>query len=67
MRSEQRTQVVRYGRIIQQWILGLEDLDEDDVTALKNEWVNFLVPAQSEEKIEQMWQQVEEMKSSISG
>ena len=67
MRSEQRTPVVRCGRIIQQWILGLEDFDEDDVVNLKKDWVNFLVPAQSEEEINEMWQQVENMKSNISG
>ena len=67
MRSEQRIQAVRCGRIIQQWILGLEDFDESDVIDIKKEWANFLVPAQSEEKIDQMWHQVEQMKASISG
>ena len=67
MRSEQRTPAVRCGRIIQQWILGLEDFDEDYVVNLKKDWANFLVPAQSEESVNEMWQQVEEMKSAISG
>ncbi len=67
MRSEQRTQAVRCGQIIQQWILGLEDFDENDVLDLKNEWVNFLVPAQTEERVNEMWQQVEDMKTAISG
>ena len=67
MRSEQRTPAVRCGRLIQQWILGLEDFDEDDVVNLKKDWANFLVPAQSEESVNEMWQQVEEMKSAISG
>ena len=67
MRSEQRADAVRCGRIIQQWILGIEDFDESDVMELKKEWVNFLVPAQSEERINEMWKQVEDMKSNISG
>ena len=67
MRSEQRADAVRCGQIIQQWILGLEDFDENDVLDLKNEWVNFLVPAQIEERVNEMWQQVEDMKSAISG
>lgn len=67
MRSEQRTDAVRCGRIIQQWILGIENFDEDDVMELKNEWANFLVPAQTEERVNEMWQQVEEMKTTISG
>ena len=66
MRNEERIPAVRCGRIIQQWILGVEDFDESDVIDIKNEWANFLVPAQSEGKIEQMWQRVEEMKTSIS-
>ncbi len=67
MRSEQRTQAVRCGQIIQQWILGIENFDDDDVIYLKNEWANFLVPAQTEERVNEMWQQVEEMKTAISG
>ncbi len=67
MRSEERTKVVRCGRIIQQWILGLEEFDKTDVERLKGDWAAFLTPAQSKEKIDQMWQKVEEMKSSISG
>ena len=67
MRSEQRADAVRCGRIIQQWILGIEDFDESNVMELKKEWVNFLVPAQSEERINEMWKQVEDMKSNISG
>ena len=67
MRSEERIPAVRCGRIIQQWILGLEDFDESDVMDLKKQWINFLVPAQPEERINEMWQQLEDMKSSISG
>ena len=67
MRSEERAKAVRCGRIIQQWSLGLEEFDESDVIDLKKEWANFLVPAQSEEKIDQMWHQVEQMKATISG
>jgi len=67
MRNEQRNPAVRCGRIIQQWILGLEELDESGVESLKRDWAGFLIPAQSEEKIDMMWQQVEKMKSSISG
>jgi DGQHR domain-containing protein len=67
MRNEQRIPAVRCGRLIQQWILGLEDFDESDIINLKKEWASLLIPAQSEEKINMMWQQVEEMKVSISG
>ena len=66
MRSEERTKAVRCGRIIQQWIFGLEDEDTDFAEDLKNQWQNFLIPAQSEETVEELWQQVKDRKSAIS-
>lgn len=67
MRNEQRLDAVRCGRIIQQWILGVEEFDEDDVIELKKEWMTILVPAQTEETANEMWQKVEDMKTLISG
>ena len=66
MRSEERTKAVRCGRIIQQWILGLEDEDRDFAENLKNQWRNFLIPAQSEETVNEFWQQIEDRKSALS-
>lgn len=66
MRSEERTKAVRCGRIIQQWILGLEDEDTDFAENLKNQWKSFLIPAQSEETVDELWQQIEDKKSSMS-
>ena len=66
MRSEERAKAVRCGRIIQQWILGLEDEDTDFAENLKNQWKNFLIPAQSEETVDEFWQQIEDRKSAMS-
>ena len=66
MRSEERTKAVRCGRIIQQWILGLEDEDTDSVENLKNQWKSFLIPAQSAETVDELWQQIEDRKSAMS-
>ena len=66
MRSEMRAKAVRCGRIIQQWILGLEDDDKDYATHLKNQWKNFLIPAQSDEIVDELWQQVKDRKSAMS-
>lgn len=66
MRSEERVKTVRCGRIIQQWILGLEYDDTDFAENLKNQWKNFLIPAQSEETVDELWQQVEDRKSAMS-
>lgn len=67
MRSEERKEVVRCGRRIQQWVIGLDELDEKDVEQLKTDWTSFLIPPRSKEKRDQMWQQIEEMKSGIAG
>ena len=66
MRSEERTKAVRCGRIIQQWILGLEYEDEDFAKNLKEQWKNFLMSAPPEEEIDELWQQVEDRKSAMS-
>ena len=66
MRNEERIPAVRCGRIIQQWVLGLEDDDTDFSEDLKNQWKNFLIPAQSEETVEELWQQIEDRKSAMS-
>ena len=65
MRSEERAKAVLCGRIIQQWILGLEYEDEDFAENLKNQWKNFLIPAQSEETVNEFWQQIEDRKSAM--
>ena len=67
MRNETRKEAVRYGRRIQQWVIGLDALDKGGVESLKKLWESMLIPAQSPEVQDEMWQQVEEMKSAISG
>ena len=67
MRNEQRTVAIRCGRRIQQWIIGLDELDENEIKDLKELWISLLIPSQPDEKCDQMWQQVEQMKASISG
>ena len=68
MRNETRKEAIRCGRRIQQWVLGLDALDRGGVEYLRTTlWEPMLIPAQSKDKCDQMWQQVEEMKSDISG
>ncbi len=66
MRSEERATVARFGQRIQRWVIGLDELNESDVEELKTFWSEKLIPPQSEDDCNQMWQQVEEMKSTIS-
>ena len=68
MRNEERPKVVNCGSRIQQWILGLKDDNGRDFKPenLKREWKEFLKPAQSDEIIDELWQQVEDRKSALS-
>lgn len=67
MRNEQRAATIRCGRRIQQWVIGLDELDESEIKDLKELWKSLLIPSQSDEKCDEMWQQIEERKTSISG
>jgi len=66
MRNEQRTPAVRCGRRIQQWVVGLAELNTKQIEELKTEWINFLMPAQAQETIDELWQQVEDQKIAMS-
>lgn len=67
MRSETRKEAVRCGRRIQQWVIGFDALDKKGVEDLRTLWESMLIPAQSRDKCDQMWQQVKEMRSVILG
>lgn len=67
MRNEARKEAVRCGRRIQQWVIGLDELDEDDVADLKKLWESMLIPSQPIEVRNDMWRSVEEMKATVSG
>lgn len=68
MRNEERPKVVDCGSRIQQWILGLKDDSDKNFKPenLKREWKEFLTPAQSEETVDELWQQVEDRKSAMA-
>ena len=67
MRNETRKEAIRCGRRIQQWLIGLDPLDKGGVEDLKTLWGSMLIPAQTKEAQDEMWQQVEDMRSAISG
>ncbi len=67
MRNETRKEAIRCGRRIQQWVIGLDALDKGGIERLKALWESMLIPAQSKEECDQMWQQVEDVKSAIFG
>ncbi len=67
MRNEERTWAVRTGRRLQLWVLGLEPNDSKYVDNLKSLWKHFLTPSQPDEKVDEMWDQIVQMKKDISG
>ena len=67
MRNETRKEAIRCGRRIQQWIIGVDELDDQGAENLKTLWGSMLIPAQSDEQQNQMWEQVERMKFKTSG
>ena len=67
MRNEARKEAVRCGRRLQQWIIGVDELDDQGVEDLKTLWGSMLIPAQSAEQQNEMWDRVARMKSEIFG
>lgn len=66
MRSEDRAEVVRIGRRVQEWVLGLDELDEAGVAELKVVWESRLIPPQTEAEQNRMWSQVIAKRSEIN-
>lgn len=48
MRSEERKRCVRIGQRIQQWLLGVDELDKHDVQDLHTQWVSRLIPFETD-------------------
>ena len=67
MRNETRKEVIRCGRRLQQWIIGVDELDDQGVEDLKTLWGSMLIPAQSAEQQNEMWDRVARTKFEISG
>ena len=68
MRNEERKEAVRCGRRIQQWGVGLDELDEIGIANLKKFWKSMLTSSQrTEVRDDDMWREVEERKATVSG
>lgn len=66
MRSEDRTEAVRIAKRIQEWILGIDPLDDDGIATLKVEWQSRLMPSKTNAEQDEMWDQIKEKKSEIA-
>lgn len=66
MRSEDRKPVLNIGKQIVRWIVRLDDLPTDDVSKLRSEWQNALLPPQEQATIEGMWESVVSQRNAIT-
>ena len=58
MRNEDRTETLNVARRIFEWMLGIDDLPTEDIEELKLDWQTRLIPAQTEEFDDAMWNEV---------
>ena len=66
MRSEDRKEALNVARRILEWILGLDDLLDDEIDELKLDWQTRLVPSQFLEDSDKLWVEVVAKKQKIS-
>lgn len=67
MRNEERTKAIERGSKLQLWSLGLEENEIKVGDDLKRLWRSLLTPSQQDEKVDEMWEQILQMKKNISG
>ena len=68
MRSEDRKETLEYAFRLLCWIVGLDPLNEQETHELKEEWQNLLLrPPVEKSSIEEMWQQVVDVRARIVG
>jgi hypothetical protein len=48
------------------WLVGRDELDDDDVGQLRIEWESRLIPAQTTEHETEMWDEVMQQKSLLT-
>ena len=60
IRSEDRKPAQRLAKRIIKWQIGLDELAEDDVRALRGDWESMLLPALSADRVEELWISIEE-------
>ena len=64
MANENRKERLNTARKILYWVLGIEDLTEDHLDALKQEWVAWLGEGETEER-EVVFDELEDIRNQI--
>ena len=66
MRSEDRKLALDLAGRLLRWIVGLDALDEDDMSTLRKDWKNLLYPEPPEEnRIQEMWREISNARAGI--
>ena len=66
MRNEDRVATLAVGRRIVDWMLGVDDLQVDDIETMNLDWRTRLVPAQVDHTESTMWQMIVSKRQEIS-
>ena len=65
MRSEDRRAVMAIGLSIVQWLVGLQDLNTDQIEELKVKWAAYLRPPQEDEVEDQIFEDLIVLRNEI--
>ena len=65
MRNPDRKLALKVAYRLLCWILGIDPLDEDGIKTLREDWQKLLYPMPVETRINEMWQDVEDVRERI--
>ena len=66
MRNEDRVESLRVARRVMDWVLGIDDLTQEEVDELKLDWQTRLIPAREATEEDEMWDVVTEKRREIA-
>lgn len=65
MRNEDRKEALNHAYHLLRWIVGLDSLGEDEIEGLREEWQNLLVRSPNDDRTQDMWREIEEIRARI--
>lgn len=65
MRNQQRSEVMEHAKDIIAWVVGLIDLDKDEIEEMKDQWAAFLIPAVDNDKEEEVFKDLIKLRTLI--
>ena len=65
IRSEDRKRALLVAHYLVRWIAGLDPLNREETSALREDWENLLYPAPGRQEVAEMWRAVKEARTRI--